>query len=427
MSAAAVARAPLSAPMGPVRTRPALPAWPLLLMLHGLPLFWVLGASPFVTPVLAGVMAVLLLGRGGVRLVPGLLPYFAFLAWALASGVMLSSVGQAVGYAVRLAELCSLGVVLLYYVNAREQLDVDRVLRGFLTIWVTLVVLGVAAILAPDLRLSTPVGTVLPGSLASNDLVNDLVNPPLAEVQQPWGAEEPYNRPAAPFPYANSWGMAFILLTPVAVLAAWRTRSAWRRWFLLGGVGLSFWPAAETSNRGMFLGLGCYTLYLATRWLLRGRFTPPAVVIAAVTATATVLVTTGVVAEILARQEVSNTTDGRASIYQETIRVALESPLLGWATPRLDPTIGVSLGTQGYIWTLVFCYGFVGCALFLYFVAAAAVRTAGLAGDRALMLHCLLVTVLVTVWFYGLGITQLLIVMLCAAMLLTARHDGEHL
>ncbi len=425
MTAALLRRA--AAPARAAAEPPALPAWPLLLLLHGVPVFWVLGLSPFSLPLLAAVMAVLLATRGPVRLVPGVLPFLAFLAWVMASSVMLEGAGQAMGYALRLADLVSLGVVLLYYANARETLDVDRVLRGFLTIWVTLVVLGVAAILAPEIRLATPVGAVLPGALVSNELVNDLVNPPLAEVQQPWGAEEPYNRPAAPFPYANSWGMAFVLLTPVAGLAAWRARSGWLRVLLLAGIALSFWPAAETSNRGMFLGLGCYTCYLCARWLLRGRLGPPAVLTSIVLAVATALVATGVVAEILGRQEVSNTTEGRASIYLTTLREALESPLLGWATPRMDPTIGISLGTQGYIWTLVFCYGFVGCGLFLLFLGGAAVRTAAMDGDRALMLHALLVTPLLTIWFYGLGSTQLLIVTLCAAVLLTARHDGERL
>lgn len=404
-----------------------LPAWPLLALLHGFPLYWALGLSPFITPVAAVVMAALLVGRREVRVVPGVLPYLAFLAWATTSGVMLGGFGQAIGFAQRLVELVAVGVVMLYYANARATLDAERVLRGMLTIWATVVVLGVAAILLPELRLTTPVGVLLPQSIAGNELVNNLVNPRLAEVQQPWGAEEPFNRPAAPFPYANSWGMAFVLLTPVAGLAAWRTRRPGVRALLIAGIALSFWPAAETSNRGMFLGLGVYLAYVLVRLLGRGRLGLVAVISAAAAAAGAVLVGTGVVAAILARQEVSNTTEGRGSVYVATVRGALESPLLGWATPRVDPTIGVALGTQGYVWTLIYCYGFVGCALLLLFLVGAAARTARMPGDRALLLHALVVTVLATMWFYGLGVTQLTIVCLVAAVLLRALHDGERL
>ena len=43
-------------------------------------------------------------------------------------------------------------------------------------------------------------------------------------------------------------------------------------------------------------------------------------------------------------------------------------PIIGYGTPRMEPSIGVSMGTQGYLWTLMFCFGFVGLALFLLFI-----------------------------------------------------------
>ena len=42
--------------------------------------------------------------------------------------------------------------------------------------------------------------------------------------------------------------------------------------------------------------------------------------------------------------------------------------IIGYGTPRMEPSIGVSMGTQGYLWTLMFCFGFVGLALFALFM-----------------------------------------------------------
>lgn len=406
---------------------PHLPAWPLLGLLHGFPLFWFLGLAPFITPMAAIVMLAMLARHRPIRLVPGLAPFLAFVVWAALSGVMLESAGQAIGFLHRLGELGAVAVIMLYYVNASPALTPARVRHGLMTIWITLVVLGVAAIFIPEVRISTPAGALLPGTIVNNELVYELVNPRMAEVQQPWGATEPFNRPAAPFPYTNSWGMAFILLTPIAALTAALTRSRWRRAAILSGIAVSLWPAIETSNRGMFLGLGAYLGYLVVRWIGRRRLRPALLVTALGSVTVAVLVATGSVAEILARQEVSNTTEGRGSIYRATLETAMASPLVGWATPRMDPTIGVSLGTQGYLWTLVFCYGFIGAALFACFLAGTLLRSRHLPGDAALVLHGLVAMVCLTIAFYGLGVTQLTVIALAAAMLLRAAHTGEAL
>lgn len=411
-------------PIAASTTYQDLPAWPLLLLLHGFPLFWLLGLVPFAAPGLAAVMIAYLLLHRSVHVVPGLWPFLAFLSWVGASAIMLTDLSQTIGFVQRFAELVAVGVAMLYYVNCRK-LAPRHIINGFMTIWLTVVLLGVAAIFLPDLRLTTPTGLLLPHSIVSNELVNELVNPRLAEVQQPWGAAEPFNRPAAPFPYTNNWGMAFVLLTPIAALTAWRTPSRRVRAAVLLGILLSLWPAAETSNRGMFLGLAAYVVILALRWLVRGRLTPALVVVTCVVAFSATLMKMGVVAAILARQEVSNTTDGRGSIYRATFDKALDSPLLGWATPRVDPTIGVSLGTQGYVWMLIYCYGFVGAALFVIFIAGTIARTARVAGDPALVLHSLLPTVLLTIGFYGLGVAQMTVVGLVAAILLRARHYEE--
>lgn len=47
-----------------------LPAWPLLAMLYGLPVFWVAGLTLFVPVAFGSIMALFLLMRGGLRATP---------------------------------------------------------------------------------------------------------------------------------------------------------------------------------------------------------------------------------------------------------------------------------------------------------------------------------------------------------------------
>ena len=185
-----------------------LPAWPLLTLLYGFPVLWITGASLFAPVACAGIMIAFLLLRGEIRTAPGVLIWACLLVWIAVCGLSLAGVLQAVGYMQRFVDLITIGVALLYYVNARQSITPMMILRGFCVIWCSVVVLGWLAIFFPEARIVTPVGYVVPGSLLENELVHDLVQPRLAEVQEPWGAEEPFVRPAAPFPYTNSWGMA---------------------------------------------------------------------------------------------------------------------------------------------------------------------------------------------------------------------------
>lgn len=420
------ADAPVRGPRAAGEPTPGeLPAWPLLGLLYGLPVFWALGALPFVHIGAAVVMAFLLLQRRRVVVVPGLLPWFAFLAWTLASAVMVADGGGAVGYAMRIADLTAVGVAMLYYVNARGRLTPRKVMTGLVSMWLTTIALGYLAMAFPDVRLTTPVGQLMPGSLTSNPLVNELVFPRLAEVQQPWGVEEPYNRPAAPFPYANSWGVAYVLLTPVVVAFLGIARRRATKVLLGLALVASVVPALETSNRGMFLGLAVVLVTVVCRLALRGQLRPAALTAVAAVAGAVGLVASGAAAEILGRQEYSNSTGTRADVYRATIRATLESPLIGWANPQNDATIGIALGTQGYVWTLMYCFGFVGLALFMVFLVGVLVRTARVRPLAALWLHSVVAATAVIVFFYGLGAMQLLVVSLCAAVLLRMRATVE--
>lgn len=403
----------------------ALPAWPLHLMVAGYPIWWALGASPFSSLAFASIMAVYLFLGGRAKVVPGLVPWFALLLWVAAASVTLQSVLQAVGFLQRFGDLIAVGIAMLYYVNARSRITGRAVVRSLTLLWVSVVVLGLLAIQFPDVRLTTPVGLILPQSLTSNELVYDMVFPPLAEVQTPWGAPEPFNRPAAPFPYANSWGAAYAILTPVvfAYLTMRPRRSV--KWALIALLALSILPAIESSNRGMLLALGISIAYVIGRLALRGQILPAFGAVAAVLAAGLVLLVSGAADAFFARQEFSESNDARTNVYAQTFGATLESPFVGWATPQEDVTIGISLGTQGQAWLLMFSYGFVGLGIFLFFLWGAVLRTVSYAGMTQLWLHAVLVTIVPVMWFYSLGAMQMLSVALVAIVLLRARSYGE--
>lgn len=399
-----------------------------MVLLWGFPLWWAAGAAPFMPIALAVVMALLLVQRGRIRLPPGLLPWLAFVAWIGVTATSLDGGIALVGFGQRWGNLIAVGIFMVYYANARERLAARDLIAAMTFFYVFIVLLGFLATVYPSFRLTTPVGLILPGALTSNSLVYDLVFPRLAEIQQPWGAPEPFNRPSAPFPYANSWGVAFVLLTPVVVAQITLLRKTWAR-LLLGAVVLaSFYPALATSNRGMFVGLIASVAYVAVRLALYRRFGALMVVVGAVALGAVALVVTGAAAEILGRQQYSDSTSGRARIYAATIEAVSRSPIIGYGAPRLDESIGISLGTQGYVWMLMFSYGVVGLLLFLVFLGGAVLRTLPVRTLPGLCLHSTLVAAAVIMLFYSFDIMQMTTIGLVAAVLLRDRYmDGRAL
>lgn len=396
-----------------------------MVLLAGYPFWWALGASPFVPMFLAAVMGVLMWRRGWTRLVPGILPWFAFLAWVAAASISVESAGSLLAYGQRAGNLLAVGVFMLYVVNAQKTLPLRRILFGLLAVWFTIVILGVAAIYLPTVRLNTPVGSLLPASLTENELVYNLVFPPLAEVQQPWGSPEAFNRPSAPFPYANSWGVMFVVLTPVVFAAVTLARRTRVKVALLAVAGVSVWPALATSNRGMFIGVLASVLYVLIRLGFRGRLGVVVAGIAGIVISGVALAWSGSLQTILDRQLYSDSTGGRLNLYQQTWKATLERPLLGYGSPRMEETIGVSMGTQGYMWMLMFSYGFVGLGLFVYFLINALMKTWHVPTTAGLWLHSVPLATLAIIPFYGFDIMQLTSVLLIVAVLLRHRFQPD--
>ncbi|MGK7223269.1 O-antigen ligase family protein [Kocuria flava] len=405
-----------------------LPAWPLLSLFWGLPLFWASGALQFAPTVLAVVMLLLLLlQRREVRVPWPAWVLGAFLLWMLASSVQIDSVGSWAGFALRWINLAAALVYVVYYWNARQSLDHRRFLRAAVVAWATLVGLGLLTFVIPEARLTTPVGLLLPQGITSNALVQNYFFPPLAEVQLPWGAPEAYNRPAAPFPYTNGWGSGFVILTPLVLAYLTTVRFRARHLLVVAGLLASLAPAVATTNRGMFLALGLALGYVLVRMVLRGRVGIALAGGGAVAAVGAWLVASGAVERILGRQEYSDSTGTRSDLYRDTFLATLKAPLLGYGAPVYDETVGIEMGTQGYVWTLMFCYGLVGLGLFMAYLHGTTLATLRARTTTGILVHAVPVAACVFFTFYGLDAVQFILISLSLAVLLRSRRYGEGL
>lgn len=188
-----------------------LPAYPVLILLAGFPVWWALGAAPFMPIMLAALMALILFWKRHTILVPGILPWAAFLIWVLGAGISIRGSGAIMAYSQRVGELVAVGIFMLYVVNARKFLPRRKLVSGLLIVWATVVILGFAGMIFPEFRLHTPIGAILPGSLTSNELVSDLVNPRWLRFNSRGVRPSPMfdHRRPSPTPIVGVWPSSF--------------------------------------------------------------------------------------------------------------------------------------------------------------------------------------------------------------------------
>lgn len=404
--------------VGSEKARQPLPAWPLYTLLYGYPIIWVLGLSQFMPSILSVIMVFYMVLRRRILMFSSHWIWLALIIWTVVCTVSLDKGTDIIAWTLRFLVIFNAGVYSVYFLNARERVTTQGVMGGLISLWYTVVILGWLALFFPDFRLTTPVGMLMPSGLVSNELVRNYVLPPLAEVQQPWGAPEPFIRPSAPFPYANSWGLAYSFLTPV-VLAMMTAATRMTTKVILGiSVVASLYPAIATSNRGMFIGLGICLAYIIFRQVLAGNLKVAVAAIAGTAVAVAGLIYTGAFAQILGRQEYSDSTGGRASLYMATWEEVLKSPLIGYGNPRMNVTVGVSMGTQGYLWTLMFCFGLVGLGLFIAFMLHAILSTWNVQSSTAIWIHSVPVVAAIVFSFYSFDTMQMASMMLCLSIII---------
>ncbi|NPC97960.1 O-antigen ligase [Nocardioides sp. zg-DK7169] len=412
-------RAPSSAP-SPVLSPDAadLPAWPVVVLFAGLPLWWVSGVLDLVWVPAAVVMAMLLGRADTVRAPRGLGVWLLFLAWCAASAIMVTTASDLLGFAYRLALYLAGTVLLVYVYNARHRLT-DRVVCGCLTLWwVYTVVGGYLGLLMPAAVLRTPLARLLPDSLLGNELVSHMVVRRLSQFN-PDSFLQVAPRPSAPFLYTNNWGNVYSLLLPFVIVHLWQVRGERRFWLLLAVLPASAVPALLTLNRGMFLGVGLAAAYVGLRALL-ARHLPTIAVLVALGVGAVALFHALPVEERQGDRlstSATTSTDDRAALYVQALELVPESPLFGHGTPV--PTLGeagVPVGTQGQVWMVLVSHGPVATVCFLGWFALAFLGTVrrrdpvGLACSTALLVGS------VELFFYGALPYGLPLLMLAAAL-----------
>ena len=139
------------------------------------------------------------------------------------------------------------------------------------------------------------------------------------------------------------------------------------------------------------------------------------------------LVASGAVERILGRQEYSDSTGTRSDLYRDTFLATLKAPLLGYGAPVYDETVGIEMGTQGYVWTLMFCYGLVGLGLFMAYLHGTTLATLRARTTTGILVHAVPVAACVFFTFYGLDAVQFILISLSLAVLLRSRRYGEGL
>jgi hypothetical protein len=402
-------------------------------MLLGFPIWWALGLASFITLIAAACMAGQMLRRRTLRLPVGFGLWLLFLLWMLAGVFVLwahapgtidgGGPERLVPYAYRVLWYLAITVAVLYPLNITPKQMPGRDLARWLgVLFMYCAIGGLAGVVAPHFEFRSLMELVLPGA-ETNSFLNSLVHPSLTTASDFLGYEQP--RPKAPFAYANAWGNNIGLLLPFFVYSAWADRRPWPRflfpvaltlaaayvlgpkpvvivaaaavaivldprglnkWLVPLGLVLAAIPIAFSLNRGLWLGVGLITVAAALALGRLRRYTELWVLATAVLLAAVLVVLSPLWATITLRVATPHSNDRRLTVAEVVTTTTWEgSPLLGFGTtrkvqgsfasiaggdnPNCRQCAAPPLGTQGFMWRLIFTTGFVGAALFLGFMA----------------------------------------------------------
>lgn len=369
------------------------PGWPLAALYLGFPLWWALGLAGLIFFAAAGVMAVLLVRQGGVRVPRGFPLWMLFLVWALAGVVLFRAVapgtvpggglGRVAGFFIWYSWYVAVTVVLLYVLNTAREVSTQWVVRLLAWMFVITTGFGALAILAPDLEFSSPMELLLPSGLTSKNFVYTLIHPSLASSVDFLGYVQP--RPTAPFAYSNAWGNNLALYLPFFVLAWFGPDAGWRRRVAPLILLASIFPIVFSLNRGLWVSLVLAAVYASVRLACHGRWRAMQVMVAGAVLGGIVFVSSPLYDTLVLRVETPHSNDRRAGTAQTVASVTAEgSPFLGYGTTRTMQGSFSSLaggetdachqcappplGTQGFMWRLILTTGFVGTFLCLAFL-----------------------------------------------------------
>lgn len=421
MSTATVTSVSQAAAPAVVAARPGrgiLPrAWPLPALYVLFPLWWLLGLSHFIFLLLAVPMAWELIRRRPVMAPTGFglwLLYLlvvaasGFLLWVVPPGtVPLHGLSSLSSFSYWLAWYVALTVVVLYVLNVpEEQLPTGKVMQllGLMFVYTTLG--GLAGLAFPHANFPSMIELFVtaPTTPTSNFLAS-LLHPSLATTSDFLGYDQP--RPSAPFLYANAWGNNIGLFLPFFIGSWLRRDAGWRRpvgWVVLAA---SLVPIAYSLNRGLWFGLIAATVLVSVRLAFLGRSRTLLVTVVLLVVGGVLFVSSPLYDTVTLRVNTPHSNQRRETVATEVIGKTVEtSPLLGYGdtrlvsgsfasiaggeTPDCHQCAAPPLGTQGFIWRLIFTTGLLGAFLFLAFTTGQFLRFFS-ASDPVALVGCLVI------------------------------------
>ena len=392
------------------------PGWPLKYLLIGFPLWWALGLSTLIFPLMAVPMAVELVRTRRSRRItvpPAFWLWAAFLAWQVI-GLLLLSIsppgthagsvgGRLISIALSGVEYAGVTVTLLYAGNlGRAQVPAAAIARWMGAFFLTVAAGGALGIAAPRFSFRSAIELVLPRHIATQKFVSSLVHPVAAQVQDVIGVGN--GRPAAPFGYTNSWGNALSILIVWFVAAYVLPTHGWRRLAAAAIVALSVVPIVFSLNRGLWIGVGVTVLWLVGRQLLQGRIGVVLVVVATTALGAVIAAFSPLAGVVTARLNHGVSDNIRVFVAHMSVVAIQHSPIVGYGGARhsngsassiaIGPTTkcpacgSVATGSTGQLWSVLFNNGVVGALLYFGFFAAVIVtcwRLRGPVNEAALV------------------------------------------
>ena len=417
------------------------PEWPLVLVFCWYPLWWLLGVTQLVMLVACFVMAAALLRQRTLVLPRGLGWWLLFLAWvAVGFFVVKVDVPGALHVAnntryltwfLRLVWLLEATVVLLYVRNKQRGLSGERIARIFAVMFITIVVGGLLGTFFPTVQMQSLLELALPRHIAQAPFVSSLVHPYLAQMQTYGGVTY---RPSGPFPYANDWGLNFACLLPFFV-RAWLARDAgWRRPAGVIVLAASVVPVIYSLNRGLWAILILMVVVLVLVQARAGHYRSLAVCGAGLVVALSLVLVTPLGAVLSERFSGHNSNEGRANLYEITVDgMARSSPVIGdgttrkaagsfysiagGATPDCYTCSPPALGTQGFLWWILFATGFGGGLLVMAFLLSALWRYRSRGDPTRLACRCSLLAFVVALPIYDWTITSGIVAIAAIAVL----------
>ena len=394
------------------------PGWPLKVLLLGFPLWWALGVSSLAVLAASAAMVVDMHRRKRLRLPAGFGVWVLFLLW-VALGVFVlwahapgtvdgGGLGRLVGYGYRALWYLAVTVAMLYPLSFSSRvLPAMRVARWLAILFLVVAGAGLLGVLFPSFEFTSPMELIVPGA-QGDGFIHNLVHPSLTTQSEFLGYEQP--RPKAPFAYPNAWGNNFGLLLPFFVLAWGTSERRWQRIAVPFVLGLAMIPVVFSLNRGLWIGLGILTLYAAIHTARRGHYAALLALLGTVALAAVVLLATPLSNTVQLRVETPHSNERRTTVAETVISTTWEgSPLLGYGstrqvqgsfasiagggTPDCRQCAAPPMGTQGFIWRLIFTTGLVGTALFYLFMAHPALSAHVRRVDPISVVGCMLITI----------------------------------